>query len=117
MDMHDLKSLKKLIRENGPTAALPRNLSDDWLKFIATEIVGSEISKGDQIARPPSAAVMIVNLLLVLKCEETGDESPMEHFGRYMWFYQYSIYKEIVERHVGIRTANYHLDNFFPEMD
>ena len=110
MNIQEIRELRALIDTHGPDAALPRNLSDLWLKAIVKDIIDFEDgekchSHESQLAAP---VLLIYGLIGGWNSQICNDE-----LAQYYECLRGIIFREIAERFIGYRVSNYKSDDIF----
>lgn len=111
-----LSRFKSEILENGATACLPANLSDEWLEWLEKELSfldeDGPVTKEDDIV-PPSCAIAALATILLAK--QGGEEVQLttEELLRMLECYRLEIGIETVHRKTEMKFSRATLDTIF----
>jgi hypothetical protein len=109
MKKGDIEELHELVHANGPLAALPVNLSDGWLKIIASDMFRHELDGDDINDRNLSKSLLLIITILTSQSDGPALKLTTDEIYKYYQYYQARIVREIAERFFVIRTSYYEL--------
>ncbi len=111
----DLFVLKKDVLDHPAAAALPRNLSDQWLDLIGRDLDVCFAEMDPQFDAPShmAAPLALVIHLLSGKHGKNKMEIEFEKFKDYLTDYRAEIALEVINRRTNIRASGATLETIF----
>jgi len=112
MEQSDLLQLKREVLDQGPEAALPCNLSDNWLGMLARDIEMLQEETNSDHSYFSAPLAIIVHLLLGKSGQSEGSVS-VEEFFEYLQYLQIEIVLEIARRNSDINIVPATMETIF----
>jgi len=112
MEQSDLLQLKREVLNQGSEAALPCNLSDQWLAMLARDIEMFQEETNSDHSYLSAPLAIIVQLLLGKSGQSEGSISVEELF-EYLQYLQIEIVLEVARRNSDINIAPATMETIF----
>ena len=111
----DLSLLKKQVLDHPPAAALPNNLSDQWLALIGRDLDAclSDIEPENDASSHMAAPLALVMCLLLGKHKERTIRIEFDQLEFYLTHLRIEIALELISRQTNMRTNAATLETIF----
>lgn len=117
----DMKRLEKEILRHSAVAALPHNLSDEWLELLLRDVTDSMFLPDEpsfQRTRPAlTAPVAVVSHIMMDKLQTNYLEIPANDMYTYCNLYRLELESELMRRETGMSVIPATLETIFTNRD